>query len=182
LNNSGFTHESHSALSIDWYTPKHIFDSLNIEFDLDPCCPIGGVPWIPAKNHYSLPQDGLSLPWSGTVWLNPPYGKETSKWINKMNQHRDGISLTMCRTDTKWFHDYLSNADALLMLKGRIQFVDAEHKAGSGSTCGSVLAAWGTKSVNALIGMKTQGYLVVNENKPKPESLFDIYDVASIII
>ena len=34
------------------------------------------------------------------------------------------------RTDTKWFHDYCTQADALLFLKGRIQFVDGLQKTG----------------------------------------------------
>lgn len=160
----GFTHESPNNMSIDWYTPKHIFDSLSIQFDLDPCCPQGGVPWIPATKHYSLPEDGLALPWSGTVWCNPPYGKETPRWLDKMNTHKDGVALVFSRTDVKWFHDILSKANALLFLRGRVQFVDAlGATGGSGSSCGSVLAAWGIKSVKALQGMSEEGWIVVNK-------------------
>ena len=159
----GFTHESPSAITTSWYTPKWVFDSLGCTFDLDVCAPTGGVPWIPAKNHYALPQDGLALPWDGFVWCNPPYGKETPKWLQKMTTHGNGIALVMARTDTKWFHDHLTSADCLLFLKGRIQFVDGlQQTGGSGSTCGSVLAGYGEKATAALLKMKDKGFFVKN--------------------
>lgn len=83
MKQAGFTHDSVDNKTVDWYTPKWIFDELCIEFDLDPAAPIGGVPWIPARHHYSLQDDGLKQPWSGAVWLNPPYGKHTSDWLKK---------------------------------------------------------------------------------------------------
>jgi len=160
-SNTGYTHESQSAVTTSWYTPPSIFELLNLNFDLDVCAPQGGVPWIPAKNHYSLPQDGLTLPWDGLVWCNPPYGKETPKWLHQMNEHRNGVALVMSRTDTKWFHNYLSKADCLLFLKGRIQFVDGLNKtSGSGSTCGSVLVGYGKTAFDSLQMAKASGLFV----------------------
>ena len=160
---TGFTHESQNAETVSWYTPPSIFELLNLRFDLDCCAPTGGVPWIPADQHYSLPQDGLTEPWFGKVWCNPPYGKETPKWLEKMNSHRNGVCLVFARTDTKWFHDYVSKADALLFLKGRVQFVDGLKKtSGSGSTCGSVLIAYGEDCVEALYKAKDKGFFVDN--------------------
>lgn len=158
---TGFTHESQYAESVSWYTPKWVFDKLNVQFDLDPCAPSGGVPWIPAKNHYSLPQDGLALPWEGLVWCNPPYGKETPKWLEKMHTHGEGIALVFARTDTKWFQSCAKGADTMLFLSGRIQFVDGlGATGGSGSTCGSVLIGWGVASSKALRAMRSEGLLV----------------------
>ena len=160
----GFTHESQAAETVSWYTPPSIFDLLNIEFDLDVCAPQGGVPWIPAKDYFALPTDGLSQPWIGKVWCNPPYGKETPKWLHKMHTHRNGVALVFARTDTKWFHDYCTQADALLFLKGRIQFVDGLQKTGgSGSTCGSVLIAYGVDCVQSLRKAKDKGFFVDNK-------------------
>ena len=48
----GFTHDNVDNLSVDWYTPPHIFDGLGI-FDLDPASPVGGVSWIPALQYYT---------------------------------------------------------------------------------------------------------------------------------
>jgi phage N-6-adenine-methyltransferase len=149
--NSGFTHDNVNNKSVDWYTPKVIFDSLDVEFDLDPCAPEGGVPWIPAKKHFSLKDDGLNQDWFGRVWLNPPYGRETGKWLKKMNEHRNGISLVFSRTDCAWFHDYVIKADAINFLKGRIKFVDGLGvTSNNGAGAGSMLIAWGKENVDAI--------------------------------
>jgi hypothetical protein len=56
--------------SIEWFTPPHIFAKLLLTFDLDPCAPAGGVPWIPARRHFSIEDDGLAQEWHGRVWLS----------------------------------------------------------------------------------------------------------------
>ena len=70
MKKNGFTHDSVDNLSVDWYTPPHIFDGLGV-FDLDPASPVGGVSWIPALQYYTLEDDGLTSDWYGRVWLNP---------------------------------------------------------------------------------------------------------------
>ena len=67
----GFTHDSVANKTVEWYTPKWIFDRLGIQFDLDPCQPVGGIDWIPANKYYTIEDDGLKQDWSGNVWLNP---------------------------------------------------------------------------------------------------------------
>ena len=141
---SGFTHEPPAGGKPDWYTPKYIFDALGCEFDLDPCHPQKRLDWIPVKNVISLPQDGLAADWKGRVWLNPPYGKETPYWLQRLAQHGNGIALVFSRTDTEWFHDAIANAHALLFLDTRVRFIDSDTMERGGSPgCGSVLIAWG---------------------------------------
>lgn len=162
MKKNGFTHDNVDNLSVDWYTPPHIFDGLGV-FDLDPCQPIGGVKWIPALQYYTLEDDGLTSDWYGRVWLNPPYGKHTPQWLAKMHTHRNGIALLFARTDCAWFHDYVAKADAILFLKGRVKFVDGLGvSGGNGAGSGSMLIAWGRKNVQALLGIQSKGYLVVN--------------------
>lgn len=157
----GFTHDNKKNKTVDWYTPKWIFDALDLTFDLDPCQPKDKIPWVPANEHYWEEIDGLAQPWYGMVWLNPPYGDLTPNWLAKMHEHRQGIALVFARTDTKWYHDYCCKADAILFLKGRISFVDGlgvTAKGGAGA--GSMLVAWGNKSVEALRRMSKKGHLV----------------------
>lgn len=149
-------HESQRAASVDWFTPAWIFEALGLAFDLDPCAPVGGVPWVPAANHYSAHDNGLMKPWAGRVWLNPPYGNLTGKFLARMHAHRDGVALVFARTDTAWFHAYAANADAILFLEGRIAFVDARGvTSGSGAGAGSILIAWGEDNVAALRHFQT---------------------------
>lgn len=132
----GFVHESTHNESNEWYTPKPIFDLLGIEFDLDPASPgANKIPWIPAKRHLTIEHDGLYAPWSGNVWLNPPYGNYTSIWLQKLAAYGSGVALVFARTDTDWFHRYAVLANAMCFLKGRILFVPsskaAEYAAGN---------------------------------------------------
>lgn len=74
--------------SEEWFTPPELIKALG-EFDLDPCSPVNR-PWDTAKKHYTKEVDGLKQKWEGRVWLNPPYGKETFKWIERLANHGDG--------------------------------------------------------------------------------------------
>lgn len=151
----GFTHESQNAASVEWYTPPSIFSTMGVTFDIDVCAPKGGLPWIPAKQSFCIEDDGLSQEWVGNVWCNPPYGKETTKWLEKLSNHGNGIALVFSRTDCKWFHKYVTTADAINFLEGRIRFVDGNGKTGnSGAGSGSMLIAWGKDNVQAISKLK----------------------------
>jgi hypothetical protein len=58
--------------SDDYYTPPWIFETLGLTFDLDVASPPGGIDWIPARRYFTIADDGLSQPWQGFVWMNPP--------------------------------------------------------------------------------------------------------------
>ena len=61
-----------------WETPQDLFDRLDDEFgfDLDACA----LPQNAKCERYYTPEmDGLSQPWDGVVWCNPPYGRNIGK-------------------------------------------------------------------------------------------------------
>jgi hypothetical protein len=149
---NGLVHEQAGGPT-EWYTPALIFEALGIEFDLDPCSP-GPlvVPWIPARTHYTKAEDGLTQPWHGRVWLNPPYGPGIDRWLQRFCEHRNGIALIFARTDTQWFHTYASRVDAVCFTRGRIPFVSLATPSNDcgGPGCGSVLLAQGDLCVECL--------------------------------
>lgn len=133
----------------EWLTPPDIFKPLQ-PFDLDVAQPIS-PPWKIADRGFNKLQDGLSQTWEGFVWCNPPYGKETDKWLAKMKQHNNGIALVFARTDTKMFHKYVFSADAVLFINRRLLFYTIQgreypNKAGAPSC----LVAYGDKAVSRL--------------------------------
>lgn len=156
----GFTHESTYNESKEWYTPRSIFDALGVEFDLDPCSPGQDiVPWIPTQIHYTYLDDGLESEWFGKVFMNPPYGMDTPKWMKKLASYGNGIALVFARPDTRWFHDYIPLADAICFIKGRIGFVpsdkallyaDGQWKTKGGCGAASMLVAYGEEMAEAL--------------------------------
>ena len=102
------------------YTPKWIFDALQVTFDLDVAAPIGGVEWIPANNIFTEKDDGLAKEWFGLVWMNPPYS-QTTPWIDKFLEHKNGIGLVPV-TATRWFRKLWKEADSFLITDERIRF------------------------------------------------------------
>ncbi len=148
----GITVESKREYSADWYTPQSIFKALNLSFDLDPASPGKEVaPWIPAKRHFTILEDGMSRAWSGVVWMNPPYGKHTAEWMYRFMDHCNGVALVQARTDTRWFQACARRSGVICFISGRIRFV---RGVGSGeSSCAplaSVLFACGGKCVDAV--------------------------------
>lgn len=144
------SHQSSRMGKDEWLTPPIIIKSLGL-FDLDPCSPVVR-PWDTARIHYSKEENGLSRPWYGRVWCNPPYGKYTGAWLKRCANHKDAIALIFARTETSMFFDYVWNrADALLFIRGRLHFYDTNGimaKANSGAP--SVLVAYGKDNARRL--------------------------------
>lgn len=141
--------------------PPELVKSLG-SFDLDPCSPINR-PWDTARKHFSKLDDGLAQKWEGRVWLNPPYGLEAAKWLERLVIHGNGIALIFARTETDMFFRYVwEKANAILFLKGRIYFhyVDGT-RASANSGAPSCLIAYGEENVEALKDSGVSGKLVL---------------------
>ena len=71
-----------SSKTDKWATPQDFFDEINREFgfSLDVCA----LPENAKTTRYYTPeQDGLTQPWEGVVWCNPPYGRQIGKWVER---------------------------------------------------------------------------------------------------
>ena len=119
-----------------WATPQDFFDKLNEEFHftLDPCADEFNHK---CDKYFTVEQDGLLQSWANqTVFCNPPYGREISKWVKKASDENKLHNITVvmlipARTDTKYFHEYIyqkSNVE-IRFLKGRLKFGDAKNSA-----------------------------------------------------
>ena len=62
--------DSNTENSREWPTPPETAKALG-PFDPDPRAP-ANRPWDTAARHHAIGDDGLSRPWEGRVWLNPP--------------------------------------------------------------------------------------------------------------
>jgi hypothetical protein len=144
-------HESPRMGKDEWLTPPWLIARLGT-FDLDPCSPGNRRPWDTAKRHIDRHENGLTQPWHGRVWLNPPYGKFAALWLKRLAAHRDGIALIFARTDTEsFFESVWDAADAVLFLRGRMTFCHVTGKPGDmAAGAASVLVAYGPQNVKAL--------------------------------
>ena len=110
-----------------WETPQDLFDKLNKEFHfaLDVCATPENAK---CEEFYTKEQDGLKQPWKGTVWCNPPYGRQIGEWVRRaFLASVSGSTVVMllpARTDTKWFHDYIykRNNVEIRFIRGRLKF------------------------------------------------------------
>ncbi len=143
-------HHNPIAKSEVWLTPPYILKALG-NFDLDPCAAID-QPWPTAAQHYTVRDDGLSQPWHGRVWLNPPYGRKTAYWMKRLAAHGNGTALIFARTETTMFFESIwDRAASLLFLEGRINFhFPNGQKAPANSGAPSVLVAYGEENAIAL--------------------------------
>ncbi len=145
----------------EWLTPKWVTDTLG-PFDLDPCSPGSRRPWDTALVHFDEAADGLRAPWFGRVWCNPPYGRETFKWLDKLADHASGIGLIFARTETEGFHRSVwGRADAVFFLKGRLKFCTVDGKPSGPANAPSCLVAYGAAEVIRLRDCGFSGKLVV---------------------
>lgn len=146
-----------SSATAEWGTPQDFFNRLDalFHFTLDPCAT--------AENHkceryFTKEIDGLIQPWLGRVFMNPPYGREIPKWMEKAeSESRVRASLVVClvpaRTDTRWFQRALKMSSAIVFLPGRLTFEGAE----AGAPFPSALIIYGAlpSEINTL-GMVTR--------------------------
>ena len=112
--------------SDDYYTPKWVFDALDLTFDTDPAQPVGGCDWIPVKKYYTILDDGLKQDWVGRVWLNPPYSKP-AKWVEKFVQHGNGIMLINL-AKSAWFNALWESAHGITLLPSTMKFHTPTHE------------------------------------------------------
>jgi len=128
----------HSSETPEHYTPRNVIDLVVAclgEIDLDPCSN-PGHPNVPARRHYTITDGGLSQPWNGRIYMNPPYGREIDDWIAKLcaeHERKDdggvieAIALLPARTDTQWFKRLRNYA--CCFVEGRLTFIGNDDPA-----------------------------------------------------
>lgn len=154
------SHQSAKMIKDEWLTPPEMIKSLG-DFDLDPCSPINR-PWDTAKKHYTIIDNGLMLQWEGRVWCNPPYGKETGQWLDKLSGHGNGIALIFARTETSIFFEYVWNrAHSVLFIEGRLYFYHVTgEKANANAGAPSVLVSYSQNDTIAIEKSGIKGKLI----------------------
>lgn len=120
--------------SREWETPEWLFNVLNDEFSITLDLAASKIN-AKCKKYYDEAMDAFKQPWTGVCWLNPPYGREVTQWVEKA--YKEAVELHNCvvvmllpaRTDTRWFHSYIWDSLACAPKKGvQIRFIPSRLK------------------------------------------------------
>ena len=117
--------------TVEWSTPQGFFDVLDsiFDFNLDVCATQENAK---CTKYFTIKDDGLSKTWSGVCWMNPPYGRQISKWVQKAYESACTGATVVCllpaRTDTKWWHKYCERGCYRFVI-GRLKFSNSLYNA-----------------------------------------------------
>jgi len=120
-----------SSVDGEYRTPQWLLRFLEDKygvFETDPCARAKSKV-APLWYGYRSPhgKDGLTVPWPGNVFMNPPYGRGIGQWVAKARDEAlygaayRVVCLLPARTDTQW---WIPCYDAVrwIFLTGRVQF------------------------------------------------------------
>lgn len=122
----------------EWATPQYVFDRLDREFHftLDVCADETNRKCERYFGRGGMAEDGLAGKWKDeTCWMNPPYGRAITDWVRKAHASVSlypstvVVGLVPCRTDTRWWQDYVMQAAEVRFVRGRLQFGDSGQSA-----------------------------------------------------
>lgn len=107
----------HADEGDEWYTPRWLFDSLGIRFSIDVCSPIDRTHnATPAESFYTIHDDGLTKPWHGMIWCNPPYS-DADPWARKCINHGNGLLLSHIPANAGWCAEVWQQCDGLRLFQ-----------------------------------------------------------------
>lgn len=132
----GVPHVLHNTGENEWYTPSIYVEAAREtmgSIDTDPASCEFANQHIKASTYFDLRSDGRLQPWSGNVWLNPPYLQpqvsEFSDLVVRKFQSgeiKQACVLVNNATETSFFQTMLGACSAICLVKGRIRFIDKQ--------------------------------------------------------
>lgn len=149
-------HSRNGSGNCEWYTPpkfvelvKRVFGG---EIDLDPAsCDEANSKWVKARTYYTKPKNGLTQPWRGKVYLNPPFqavymGPFVDKLVSERRNGNCTEAVMLCSLwpEKKWFWPILDNAALLCLPREYVSYIPkGKHSPTGHPKLASVFSYWG---------------------------------------
>ena len=135
-------HVSNNSGENEWYTPYEFIEAALLtmgSIDLDPASSELANKTVKATEFYTAKNNGLTKPWTGNVWLNPPYAQPLiSQFCDKLALELSAINQAIVlinnATETKWFQGIAELSSSICFPSSRIKFIDKQ-----GNRCGAPL-------------------------------------------
>lgn len=137
-----------SRETVEWYTPPDIIErarSVLGTIDLDPASSDVAQRWIQATTYYTA--ESLHAPWSGRVWLNPPFD-DTPTWVDRLEQVYEAgsvieaVLLVNSAPGYIWWED-LWRRRPVCMLRERLYFYRTDGTPDGQAKKGTTIAYYG---------------------------------------
>jgi len=146
-------HPLHLSESNEWNTPPQYISMVREVFggtiDLDPASNAIAQQWISAISYYTIADNGLNFSWEGKIWLNPPYGIEIPRFIDKLlaeyhnGNIEEAIVLVRPSISSAWYH-LLVEKFAHCQVRKRIRFIRPDGTESKAPAHGNVFFYLGT--------------------------------------
>lgn len=120
-----------SSKTVVWSTPDDFYQKYNriFNFTLDVCANSENAK---CEKFFTEETNGLLQQWTGSCWMNPPYGRTIGHWMKKAYESSllgaTVVCLVPARTDTRWWHDYAMKGE-IEFIKGRLKFGGCKNSA-----------------------------------------------------
>jgi hypothetical protein len=138
-------------------------------FDLDPCHPgrdnVHCI--VPARQIFTEADDGLSQPWHGLAFLNPPYAyphrRDHVKWLKRLIEHGQGVAVINALTSSDWWHETVVPSFSVIVFpNGKTKFINPDSgEIGNEPANGVALLGVGAVACEALKNCGL-GWVVIN--------------------
>lgn len=150
-------HVTRNSGNNEWYTPAPIIEAARRamgSIDCDPATCEAANRWIKAGLIHTAETNGLTNPWRGNVWLNPPYSRDllpefilavVSKYRTTM-EIEQAIVLVNNATETAAGQMLLRNCNAVCFIAGRVAFWDEHGNPAKKPLQGQMAAYFGTNT------------------------------------